>query len=105
MRDGYSGALFLAIRDSGLPQDPSEYSDADWQKYDEIVAKVKEEYKEEELSDSYYTITTTLSFPDGVEEVSTDIRTLSLEQLEKVIEVFPKYTAYYYERLAEKDSQ
>lgn len=100
--------LMIALKEAGLPDDPTFYTSEDWAKYDEIHAELekKEPAKEQERPDSYYIIKSEVHFPEGVvEEVTTDIRELSLEQLEDIIEIMPKYTSYYYERLAEKDSQ
>jgi|AACY02.14.fsa_nt_gi hypothetical protein len=97
-----------ALEQAGLPSNIDDYTAEDWKKYDEIEARLEQEEKasKKERSDSYYIITSTVFFEDGsTDEVSTDVRTLSLEQLKGVTEILPKYVEYYLERLAEKDSQ
>lgn len=104
--NGYD--LAVALKEAGLPSDITFYTREDWEKYDKIRAELekKESANEQERPESYYIIKSEVHFPGGkVEEVTTDIRELSLEQLEDIIEIVPKYTSYYYERLAEKDSQ
>ena len=97
-----------ALEEAGLPSNIDNYTSEDWKKFKEIEARLEQEEKDlkKERSDDYYIITSTLFFQDGsTEEVSTDVRTLSLEQLKDITEIMPKYVEYYLERLAEKDSQ
>lgn len=94
------------MEDLDLPLNPETWTPEQESAWNDALDKLDLTVKTPEISDEFYLIKSTLHKEDGsTQEVVTDVRELSLEQLERVISVMPKYIRYYYQRLGQKESE
>lgn len=89
-----------------LPLNPEFWTPEQEAIWNEAMDKLDFSVKAPEADEDFFLIKSTLHKADGsTQEVVTDVRELTLDQLKQVTSVMPKYIRYYYERLAQKESE
>lgn len=90
-----------------LPANPEEWTNEQEAQWNAALDELEVSFsKKKEEDEDFYLIKSTLHMDNGqVRNVTSDVRTFTLEQLENVITLRPEYIPYYYERLNQKDSE
>jgi hypothetical protein len=95
-----------ALEELNLPLNPESWTKEQEAQWNEALDKIDFKYEEPELPEDYYIIKSTLHMMDGsVKTVVTDVRDLNIDQLKDLVSVMPEYSDYYYQKLAEGDSE
>lgn len=108
----YTDLLLKFASKKDLPMDVDLWPEADQLEWfdlsDKLTAeldKAKDEYYKTPLdqreSDDWYLIDVTLDTLDGPEYETIDVRKVSMEKLQNICQMFPKYNGYYFNKITD----
>ncbi len=108
----YTDALLKYATTRNLPMDVDlwptdeqnswfDESDAMLKAYDKAVEEYLKLPLDKRESEDWYMIDITLDTVDGPEYETIDIRTVSIDRLKNICQMFPRYNSYYFQKITD----